>query len=68
MPIHVPLLAWTYADSLETIKLLEVSMTLNGEDIWSYRWSFTAPFQQSGDKTMVTHLPLETLHQKIDSK
>jgi hypothetical protein len=62
--LHIPVITVVFGKSLQTMKIFEVSMTLNGQDIWSYRYSINHPFQAGP----MIKIPLETLGRRLDAK
>lgn len=62
--LQIPSITVVFGKSLQTMKVLEVTMTLNGQDIWYYRYNINHPFQEG---PMFT-IPLETLRARLEGK
>jgi hypothetical protein len=43
--LTIPVITVVYGDSFKRMKLFEVSMSVNGKDVWYYRYEINQPFQ-----------------------
>jgi len=57
----VPIVTVVYGTACRQMRLLELSVRLNGEDLWYSQWTYDDPFQQSP----VFTVPLDALHARI---
>ena len=59
--LSVPIVTLVYGKALATMRLLEITISVNGRDIWYQGYSYDAPFQ-TGPRFNV---PLAAFHQKV---
>jgi hypothetical protein len=61
--LYIPVQLITYAKSLDTLRLFEVSMTVNGKHIWSYSYSLQAHIPEG--KSVEFRIPLDGVRAKL---
>ena len=59
--LRIPSVTVVYGKSLARMNLLEVTMSVNGQDAWSYRYILDAAFQEGP----VFSLPLDSLSARL---
>ena len=59
--ISVPIVTVVYGGQCDTVQLLEVLFTVNGERLWYGSWPYNVPFQRGPTFS----IPLEQLHKLL---
>jgi len=62
--IFVAVQTIVFGKALKTMNFFESSMTINGRDVWYYRYDLNAPFQEGP----VIRLPLDSLAKRLDAQ
>jgi hypothetical protein len=59
--LSIPIVTVVYGKALDTMRLLEVSLVLNGDQLWYASWAYDRAFEH-GPRFSV---PLQDLHERL---
>jgi hypothetical protein len=59
--LHVPIVTVVYGSACDRMRLLEVSVRLNGQDVWYRQWPYDVPFQEGP----ILNVPLGEFHKRL---